>query len=116
MKKLFFLAVMVLVLASCKKEPTTGDLFVSTEYDGVGEENVEVWLYESWDKLLDLEYLERQFSDELGEVNFIDLEAGWYVVEAEKVKSSLFTLYAVDSVEIRAGKKTNKILILGPVD
>jgi hypothetical protein len=116
MKKLFFLAVLVLVLVSCKKEPTTGDLFVSTEYDGVGEENVEVWLYESWDKFLHLEYLERQFSDEFGEVNFYDLEAGWYIVEAEKIKSSQFTIYAADSVEIRTGKKTNKILILGPVD
>jgi len=116
MKKLFFLTILVLVLVSCKKEPTSGDLFVSTEYDGVGEENVEIWLYESYDKFLDLEYLERQFSDEFGEVNFYDLEAGWYIVEAEKQKSSLFTIYAADSVEITAGKKTNKILILSPVD
>ena len=107
---------MILVLASCKKEPTTGDLFISTEYDGMGEENVEVWLYESLDKFLDLEYLDQQFSDEFGEVNFYDLEAGWYIVEAEKIKSSLFTIYAADSVEIRAGKKTNKILILLPAD
>ena len=116
MKRLLYLAVLVLILVSCKKEPTTGDLFVSTEYDGVGEENVEVWLYESYDKLMDLEYLERQFSNEFGEENFYDLEAGWYMVEAEKIKSSLFKVYAWDSVEIRAGKKTNKILILSPVD
>jgi len=115
MKKLFFLAFLVFALFSCKKEPTTGDLLVSTEYAGVGEENVEVWLYESWDKLLDLEYIESQLSDEYGRVNFYNLEAGWYVVEAEKVKSYQFTIYAVDSVEIRAGRKTNKILIMVPV-
>lgn len=116
MKRLFYLAVLILILVSCKKEPTAGDLFVSTEYDGIGEENVEVWLFESYDKFLDLEFLESQFSNEFGEVNFYDLEAGWYIVEAEKQKSSLFTIYAADSVEIRAGKKTNKILILTPTD
>jgi hypothetical protein len=114
MKKLFFLAILVLVLVYCKKEPTTGDLFVKTEYDGVGEENVEVWLYESYDKFIDLEYLESQLSDEYGAVNFYDLEAGWYIVEAQKQKSYQFTVYAADSVEIRAGRKTNKILILNP--
>ena len=116
MKRIFCLTILSLLIIACKKEPTTGDLFVSTEYDGIGEENVECWLYESYDKFIDLEYLETQLTDEFGEVNFYDLEAGWYMIEAEKQKSSLFTIYAADSVEIRAGKKTNKILILTPVD
>jgi hypothetical protein len=116
MKKIFFLAILVLILFSCKKEPATGDLFISTEYESVGEENVEVWLYESYDKFMRYEYLDKQFSDEYGEIYFYELDPGWYYIEAEKQKSSMFKIYAMDSVEISAGIKTNKILILGPVD
>jgi len=103
-------------VVSCKKEQTTGDLFISTEYDGVGEENVEVWLYESYDKFMRYEYLDNQFSDEYGEVYFYELDPGWYYIEAEKQKSSLFKIYAVDSLEIKVSRRTNKILVLTPAD
>jgi hypothetical protein len=116
MKRFLIVLSAILVLGTCEQEPEPGSLFISTEYDGVSEENVECWLYESYDKFQRYEFLQKEISDELGEVYFDNLEAGWYYVEARKIKSSLFTVWAADSVEIEAGRRTNKILLLWPVE
>ena len=116
MQKYFLLLLLAVALVTCKKDPVieTGDLFIEVRYDGAGEDHAEVWLYESWDKFDRYEYIEKQFSNEYGEVLFLELEPGWYVIEAEKEKSSLFILWAADSVEVVAGRQTNKMLILEP--
>ena len=114
MKKIFLLACTIVFLVSCTKTPITGDLLLSTEWQTIGEENVEVWLYESLEKFDAYEYYDKQFSDEAGEVFFGELEPGWYYIEAEKVKSSQFTLYKMDSVEVLPDRQVNKIIVLEP--
>jgi len=113
-RRFLLLILIIVLLGSCEKEPQTGSLLISTEYDGTPEGDVECWLYESYYKFQHYEYLQKELSDELGEVYFDNLEAGWYLVEARKTKSSLFKISDVDSVEIEAGRRTNKILILFP--
>jgi hypothetical protein len=115
-KYILLLAIAVFLLGTCEKEPSKGSLLISTEYNGTSESDVECVLYESLYKFQHYEYLQKDLSDDLGEVLFENLEAGWYIVEADKVKSSLLTVYAVDSVEIIAGKRTNKILNLFPIE
>ena len=116
MQRYFLLLLLAMALITCKRDPVieTGDLFIEVEYDGAGEDHTEVWLYESWYKFDRYEYLEKQFSNDYGEVLFEALEPGWYVVEARKEKSSLFVISAADSVEVEARRQTNKILILEP--
>jgi hypothetical protein len=116
MQRYFLLLLLAIALVTCKRDPVieTGDLFIEVKYDGAGEDHTEVWLYESWYKFDRYEYLEKQFSNDYGEVLFIDLEPGWYVVEARKEKSSLFIISAADSVEVVANRQINKILIMEP--
>ena len=114
LKKWFFLIILVVAMMACTKKPVTGDLFISTEWQTVPEQDVEVWIYESYDKFLGYEYLEKQFSDEFGEVYFLELPPGWYYLEAEKMKSSQFTVYKFDSVEVLPDRQTNKILVMEP--
>jgi hypothetical protein len=115
-KHLFLLVMAVFLLGTCEKEPSPGSLLITTEYDGSPESDVECLIYESLYKFQHYEYLQKELSDDLGEVLFENLEAGWYIAEAHKVKSSLLTVYSVDSVEIEAGKRTNKILNLFPLE
>ena len=103
-----------LAIVACTKKPVTGDLFISTEWQTVPKRDVEVWIYDSYDKFLGYEYLDKQFSDEFGEVYFIELPPGWYYLEAEKMKSSQFTIYKFDSVEVLPDRQTNKILVMEP--
>jgi len=116
MKKLFMLIILAVILFSCKKDPVvlTGDLLIEVRYEGAGESQAEVWLYESWDKFDRYEYYDKDMSNENGEVLFENLDPGWYVIEAEKEKSSLFILWAADSIEVVEGRQTNKMLILEP--
>lgn len=118
MKKLLFVSMLALILFSCeRKEPQQwGDLLIITEYDGTPEENVEVTLYSSYDNFVNYVFIERQLSDESGEVYFPELLPGWYYFEAEKSKSSLFTVYAMDSVQVPGMQKVNKILIMEPLN
>jgi hypothetical protein len=118
MKKLLFLSVLALVMFSCeKKEPQVwGDLLIITEYESTPEENVEVTLYSSYANFDNYEFVERQLSDEYGEVYFPELLAGWYYVEAEKSKSSLFAVYAMDSIQVLGTQQVNKILNMEPID
>lgn len=114
-RTLFFLFIILLpaLLAGCKKEMIpSGDLFITTSYQGMAEDNVEVWVYESWQKFLGYEYLVSGFTNDYGEITFTDLAPGKYYLEAEKEKSSLFILSKVDSVEIIDGRQTNKIMNL----
>ena len=64
----------------------------------------------------DLLIIERQLSDEQGEVYFSELLPGWYYFEAEKAKSSLFAVYAMDSIQVMGTQQVNKILIMKPAD
>jgi hypothetical protein len=116
MKHTVFLFLIAIALVACKKDPVveTGDLLITVEYDGFAEENVEVWLYDSYDAFLDFEYLEMQLSDENGEVFFAELLPGMYYYKAEITKPVNFTLYAADSTEVVAGQQKNKRLILFP--
>ncbi len=116
MRRFLFFLFLTATLVTCKRDPVieTGDLFIEVKYDGSGEDHTEVWLYESWYKFDRYEYLEKQISNDYGEVLFTDLDPGWYVVEARKEKSSLFIVSAADSTEVMAGRQTNKILILEP--
>jgi hypothetical protein len=118
MKKLLFIFILALVMFSCeKKEPQVwGDLLIITEFDGVAEENVEVTLYSSYDNFVNYVFIERQLSDEYGEVYFPELLQGWYYFEAEKTKSSLFAVYAMDSIQVMGTQQINKILIMEPAD
>jgi hypothetical protein len=118
MKQLLFISMLTLILVSCEKRVPQdwGDLLIITEYDGMAEENVEVTLYSSYDNFVNYVFLERQLSDETGEVFFPELIPGWYYVEAERQKSSLFKLYAMDSIPVEGSQQTNKILIMEPVD
>jgi hypothetical protein len=118
MKKLFIVSMLALCLFSCeKKEPQQwGDLLIVTEFDGTPEENVEVTLYSSYDNFVNYVFTDRQLSDEYGEVYFPELLPGWYFFEAEKAKSSLFTVYAMDSVQVTGMQQVNKILIMEPVN
>ena len=114
MKKILFLLAIIILIAACSKAPATGDLFISTEWQTIGEENVEVWLFETIDKFNAYEYYDKQFSDASGEVFFAELEPGWYYLEAEKMVSSQFTLYKFDSVEVLPDRQINKILVMEP--
>ncbi len=116
MKRITFLILIALALTSCKKDPIveTGDLLVIVEYEGMAEENVEVTLYDSYDAWFAYEFLERQLTDDYGEVLFTELPTGMYYLEAEITKSSLFSLYAFDSIVVPANLQKNKILILEP--
>jgi hypothetical protein len=118
MKKLLIISVLTLILFSCeRKEPQQwGDLLIITEFEGTPEENVEVTLYSSYDNFVSYVFTDRQLSDEYGEVYFPELLPGWYYFEAEKAKSSLFTVYAMDSVHVLGMQKVNKILIMAPAD
>ena len=116
MQRYLLLLLLAVALVACKRDPVieTGDLFIEAEYDGAGEDHTEVWLYESWYKFDHGEYLDKQFSNDYGEVLFEALDPGCYVVEARKMRSSLFILWAADSVEVVARRQTNKILWLEP--
>jgi hypothetical protein len=118
MKKLLILSILALVMFSCeKKEPQVwGDLLIITEYESTAEENVEVTLYNSYDNFVNYVFVERQLSDEYGEVYFPELSQGWYYFEAEKAKSSLFVVYAMDSIQVMGTQQVNKILIMEPTD
>ena len=118
MKKLLILSILALVMFSCeKKEPQVwGDLLIITEYESTPEENVEVTLYSSLDNFDKYVFVERQLSDEYGEVYFPELSQGWYYFEAEKAKSSLFVVYAMDSIQVMGTQQVNKILIMEPRD
>lgn len=118
MKKILFFAILAVILLSCeRKDPVEwGDLLIVTEYDGTPEENVEVTLYNSFDNFVNYVFVERQLSDEYGEVYFPELLPGWYYFEAEKAKSSLFKVYAMDSIQVMGLHQSNKILIMEPAD
>lgn len=116
MKRIALLILIALSLTACKKDPVveTGDLLVIVEYEGIPEENVEVSLYDSYDAWYTYEFLEIQRTDEFGEVFFAELPEGKYFLEAEITKSSLFSLYAFDSVTAVINQQKNKKLILTP--
>jgi hypothetical protein len=116
MKKLVIISFLALMLVSCEKKQELGDLLIVAEFDGMVEENVEVTLYDSYDNFVNYVFLERQLSNEYGEVFFPELLPGWYYFEAEKSKSSLFSIYAVDSIEVVVRQQVNKILNMAPVD
>ncbi len=118
MKKLLFISILALIMLSCEKkeQQVWGDLLIITEYDSTPEENVEVTLYSSYDNFEKYVFIERQLSDEYGEVYFPELLAGWYYFEAEKVRSSLFAVYAMDSIQVMGTQQVNKILIMKPAD
>jgi len=117
MKKTLFVLMVFLSLSACRKEIVpSGDLFITARYDGVAEENVEVWVYETWEKFLAYEYLVSGFTNEYGEILFEGLEPAKYYLEAEKEKSSLFVITKVDSVTVEDGRQANKILNLEPPD
>jgi hypothetical protein len=114
MKRMAAFFVLFLLLTACEKKPDTGDLLITVEYDGYVEENVEVWLYDSYYAFEHFEFLDKQFSDENGEVFWSELQPGWYYFEAEITKPVAFTLYAADSIEVIANMQKNKRLILAP--
>ena len=114
MKRLLFLLLLALSLTACKKDTETGDLLIIVEYDGYPEENVEVWLYDSYYAFENFEFIEVQLSDENGEVFWGELQPGWYYFEAEITKPVNFTLYAADSIEVTVNSQKNKRLILAP--
>ncbi len=118
MKKLLFISILALILVSCEKKQQQdwGDLLIVTEFDGTAEENVEVTLYSSYDNFVNYVFIERQLSDEYGEVYFPELLPGMYYFEAEKIKSSLFSIYAMDSIPVIGLQQVNKILIMEPAD
>ena len=117
MKRFVFLLILILSLTACKKDPVaeTGDLLITVEYDGFAEENVEVWLYDSYYAFDNFEYLDMKLSDEKGEVFWAELEPGWYYYEAGITKPVNFTLYASDSTEVIPNTQKNKRLILSTV-
>jgi len=118
MKKFLFVSILALILFSCEKKEQQdwGDLLIVTEFDGMQEENVEVTLYNSYDNFVNYVFIERQLSDEFGEVYFPELLPGWYYFEAEKNKSSLFAVYAMDSIRVIGSQQVNKLLIMEPAD
>ena len=118
MKKLLIISILALVMFSCEKkeQQVWGDLLIITEYESTAEENVEVTLYSSYDNFVNYVFIERQLSDEQGEVYFSELLPGWYYFEAEKAKSSLFAVYAMDSIQVMGTQQVNKILIMEPAD
>lgn len=115
MKRIVAFLLFGLLLTACEKKPETGELLITVEYDGYVEENVEVWLYDSYQSFDDFEYMDHQLTDEKGEVFWAELQPGMYYYEAEITKPVSFFLYAVDSTEVTAGKQKNKRLILAPV-
>lgn len=118
MKKLLIISILALLLFSCEnqEQQVWGDLLIITEYESTPEENVEVTLYNSYDNFVNYVFVERQLSDEYGEVYFPELLPGWYYFEAEKAKSSLFEVYAMDSIQVMGTQQINKILIMEPTD
>ncbi len=116
MKRIAVILLIGILLTACKKDPVpeTGDLFITVEYDGFFEENVEVWLYDSYYGFENFEYLDKQYSDANGEVLWVELLPGWYYLEAEITKPVSFYLYAFDSIEVVANMQKNKRLILYP--
>ena len=114
MKRIAFFLLLGLLLAACEKDPETGDLLISVEYDGYPEENVEVWLFDSYQAFDDFEFMDRQLTNDKGEVLWTGLQPGMYYYEAEITKPVSFYLYAADSTEVVAGSQKNKRLILVP--
>ena len=116
MKRAIIFVLLAVLLTTCNKdkEPATGDLRIFLEYDGSIQPEVECYLYSSWDNYVSYTFLDRQISDENGEVFFPELAPGWYYFDAERVFSSLFTVYAMDSVLVESGLLSQKLLILYP--
>ncbi|MFC2112129.1 hypothetical protein ACFLTA_02585 [Bacteroidota bacterium] len=112
MKRIALLILITLALFACEKDPITGDLLITVEYDGYAEKNVEVWLFDSRYAFDNFEYLEKQLSDENGEVFWGGLKPGRYYFEAEITKPVNFHLYAVDSTDVSENAQKNKRLIL----
>ena len=112
MKQLALVLIVALALVACEKEPKTGDLLITVEYGGYVEENVEVWLFDSRYAFDNFEYLEKQLSDENGEVFWGGLTPGKYYFEAEITKPVNFHLYAADSTDVFENTQKKKRLIL----
>jgi len=112
MKRILLLLGVFLLLTTCKKDPETGDLLIIFEYDETNQENVTCTLYNSWENFQNYVFLDEQVSDEFGEVFFNELEPGWYYFEGEKVFSSMFAVYYMDSVLVEPLKQTNKKAIM----
>ena len=114
MKRLLILALLAFFLTMCEKDPETGDIRIIFEYDGTNQEDVECTLYNSWENFVTFTFLEEQVSDEFGEVNFTGLLPGWYYFEGVKEFSSMFSVYAMDSIKVEALQQSNKKAILYP--
>ena len=114
MKRIAFILLLILSFTACEKNPETGDLLVVVEYDDTPEENVEVWLYDSYAAFNNYEFTDKLFTDQYGEVFWADLLPGTYYLEAKITKSSLFKLSAIDSIEVVVNIQKNKLLILTP--
>ncbi|MFC2081143.1 hypothetical protein ACFLR8_02925 [Bacteroidota bacterium] len=113
MKRIAFILLIALAFTACEKDPETGDLLIIFEYDSFNQADVECTLYSSLENYDNYTFLERQFSDEFGEVFFSELQPGWYYFEGEKVFNSMFSIYVVlDSVKINPLQQSNKISIM----
>ena len=114
MKRILILVFLAFMLTTCEKDPDTGELLIIFEYDDINQENVECTLYSSWENFVTYTFLEEQISDEFGEVFFPDLLPGWYYYEGEKVFSTMFSVYVMDSVKVEALQRSNKRSIMHP--
>ena len=111
-KYLFLLALAVLLFEACEKEPPPGSLHLTFVHEDLSKSGVECLLYEALYKFQFNKYLRKDFSNGLGEVLFENLETGWYYIEAHVAWFENLSLYAVDSIEIEAGKRTSKLIYL----
>lgn len=113
MKRIAFILLIALAFTACEKDPETGDLLIIFEYDSYKQADVECTLYSSLENYDNYTFLERQLSDEYGEVFFSGLLPGWYYFEAEKVLTSMFSISVVlDSVKVDPLLQSNKISIM----
>ena len=103
----FLLLIAILLLGTCEKEPQPGSLHLTFEDEYYSTSVVECLLH----KFQSDKYL-KKFCQ--GEVLFENLEAGWYYISAHRAWTNNLSLWADDSVEIEAGKRTNKLIYLFP--
>lgn len=116
MKRILILVSLAFMLSTCEKDPDTGDLLIIFEYDGINQPEVECTLYTSWENFVAYTFLEKQISDESGEVFFPGLLPGWYYYEAERMFNSMFSIYIMDSVKIEPLRQSNKEAIMYPAN
>jgi hypothetical protein len=104
--KVLFLFLPLLML-SCKKDPTTGDLIVNArDIEGTSVVSESVYLYNSEADFNNVIYSKKLTTDNSGQVKFSELTPGIYYVDCDFVDQLNNTITITGSGSVSAGYET----------